>query len=276
MFSRNLRDVFALTVLLLPLPASAALYQIPSSGITPNLYLNETSAAGQFISSGILPQGSQIRNASIKFAFRDDADDMRRVNYNSHPDIGDWVEQPAVYNGYDVHHNFVRAYNRISQSEWLYDYERVDVLLNGLRTGTAEPARTTTSTSSVTPVGWQWDHGGSSRYLYGYDANGRPIFGTSYYDYYNNVAKVDVNIYLGNEDNFLFTDSLDNPLLALLQSGDPLNFKLDVTTGDLLFVSATLFVETVDNPAVPEPGSTALILAGLASIALLRRRALTH
>ncbi len=275
MLSRNFRDLCALAALLLPLPACAALFQIQSSGIMQDMYLNETSATGQFNSSGILPQGARVRNASVKFIFRDEADNLRRLDYQSYPEIGDWVEQAPVYSGYDIHHIHLRSYNHISQSLWRYDMESVDVFLNGSRLGSAEPARVTTITSSSAPVGWQWHHGGSSSYVYAYDSNGRPIFGTRYYDYYNDVANVDRATYWGNEDNFSLTSSLDNAFFTPLLAGDLLNFSLDVTRGDLLFMSATLFIETYDSNSTPEPESAALAMAGLAAIGLVRRKMVT-
>ncbi len=272
MAGRIRNKLCALAVILTSFNASAALYEIQSTGIAAGLYLDQAQAAGLFSSFGILPSGAQIKSATVEFFFQDETDGLEYLTGSSHPEIGGgWVGQAPVYVGIDVRHIHLRPYYRISTNLWRYDRESVGIYLNGASIGVAEPTLTITQTHTESPGAWEWDHGASHDYLFGYDSSGKPIIGTAYEEYYNDITYVEEATYRGNEMLFSLTHAIDSGLFASLQTGGTLDFSLNVTRGDVLFKSAALFIETFDEGAVPEPSALMLVVAGLGGIGLFRQ-----
>ena len=273
--SKTTQALGALGVFLLSAEAGASLYEIQSSGLAPESYLSSSGnvAAGQFDAAGVLPVGALIRRATVQFAFQDEPDGLRLLYENSHPEMGDYVEVDPIYIGLDVHYRHVRPYYHVSNSLWRYERESVDVVLNGVSMGMATPAQTLSNVRTETPTGtWIYDHGGSHERYVGLDDSGNPIFGTSYIEYYNDIINVNVTRIEGNQENFSLSGLLDSALYPRLMAGDSLSFSLDALSGDALFKSAVISIETYDGADVPEPSSIFLLSSGLLGIGAVNRR----
>lgn len=273
--STTIKALCALGVSLLSAEAGASLYEIQSSGLAADAYLSssENAVVGQFDAAGVLPAGVVIRSATVQFHFQDEPDDRWLLNDSSYPQTGDYVALDPVYVGNDVYLKHVRPYYHMTNSLWRYERERVDVIVNGSSAGLAEPVQTSSSVRTETPTGvWTYDHGGSHDRYIGLDSSGNPVFGTTYIEYYNDHINIDVTRTEGNEEFFSFASALDPALYPRLAGGGSLSFALDTVSGDALFKSAVLTIETLDEGRLPEPSSMVLMSISLVGLGVCNYR----
>ena len=258
------------------LDALAALYEIPSTSLASGAYISKASVQGLFDISAILPADTHIKSASVRFLFTDDSDNSRVVETNSYPEIGTYIAQPPVTEGTTIRNIYVRTYDRVHSTTVLFDRETVNVYMGDNQLiGSVTPIKTMNTISSESLAEWQLDHRRSDRYLYGEDCSSgicTPIFGTKFFEYYNNARNVDRTTYLNNETDFSLISTLTSPeLLAQLMDDGSIGFSLKAT-GDALLKAAYLYIEASADGTVPEPSPIYLALTGLVlGLAFLRK-----
>ncbi len=267
--------VCSLVLSLASFHAHALKYEVLSSGLAGDSYISQNDlASGLFDVSGVLPSDARIKNASVRFVFRDDTD--QSITRTTHHETirTAFVFQESVIEGTTIREINVRQRYETTRGIFSFDREAVDVSLGGgLFVGTATPVRVTLSERTEVPVdGLVLDHQGSSSYVVGYpceDHQCAPIFGTRLHQYYDQVINaVDTTTYDNEPDFSLFSYITDSSFLESLTNDQEVGFSLRVHgeekgRGDALFSAAYLVIETYDANQIPEPNTGLLLGVGL-------------
>lgn len=227
-----------------------------NGSIANNTLLNNNTYTGSFNGTSVLPADYKINSLAFSFTFLDNNDEM---TYGKKI-VGDTDYVITSYNGHAFEKDVTTSYAATNTGK----KENVALTLGGVNYGTKETAASTKTDTKVVE-GARTDEGHGCHYVF--------FCGKLYYTAFTSTTTT-TNDWTGA---ISFSGLITNQsIISQILQNDLLNFSFKVG-GDLMLTSSQLVMDITETPKapvaeVPEPSTIFLALAGLAGLAVSRRK----